>query len=178
MNAPRLMVLGLLNRNPMHGYELRRLFEQAHADRWAEVLPGSIYHALKSLESDGHIREIQRNGRGPRGRTAYEITASGKEEFGKLLREAWRADPNPYPTRLYAVLGFLGDLPPSETLALIEAMKQRLRGEIQLWDLSEQQRAAAGRLPEFLRFAFENARGHLKLDLKLLDDIAGLLSAS
>ena len=52
----RHLVLGLLDRAPMHGYEIQRVMKEARVDLWAGVLPGSLYHALRKMEGEGLVR--------------------------------------------------------------------------------------------------------------------------
>ncbi|HEY1485636.1 MAG TPA: PadR family transcriptional regulator, partial [Micromonosporaceae bacterium] len=42
-----MMILGLVKwMQPVHGYDVRRELLSWSADEWANVAPGSIYHAL------------------------------------------------------------------------------------------------------------------------------------
>lgn len=43
----RLLVLGMLNVQPMSGYDVQQGLQMTDAERWGGVLIGSIYHALK-----------------------------------------------------------------------------------------------------------------------------------
>ena len=51
----RLLVLGLLDEQPMSGYDIQQKIIGADAERWGGVLVGSIYHALKKLEQEKYI---------------------------------------------------------------------------------------------------------------------------
>ena len=47
MSATRLLVLGVVRMfGRAHGYQVRRELLTWSADEWANVQPGSIYHAL------------------------------------------------------------------------------------------------------------------------------------
>ncbi|MGH7750146.1 MAG: PadR family transcriptional regulator, partial [Candidatus Dormibacteria bacterium] len=54
------------------------------ADEWANVNPGSIYHALKTLTRDGFLRiaETGRQGARPE-RTAYELTRTASRRSSR-----------------------------------------------------------------------------------------------
>lgn len=71
-------LLGFLQKEPMHGYKLRR---QAREYAWIYPMANaSIYPALHSLEKDGfidHESEIH-NGRA---RKVYRITQAGRQEL-------------------------------------------------------------------------------------------------
>ncbi len=87
-----LAVLGLLHDTPMHGYELRKRLN-AVLGAFRALSYGTLYPALKSLLSEGLIREAgQVEGPAPalagkRARIVYELTAEGKERFQSLVRE-------------------------------------------------------------------------------------------
>jgi DNA-binding PadR family transcriptional regulator len=92
---------------PVHGYDVRRELLSWHADDWASVAPGSVYHGLKKLADEGLLSEVatQRVGGRP-ARTTYEITSKGEAEFQDLLRRYWweyRIAADPF-TAAYAFL--------------------------------------------------------------------------
>jgi DNA-binding PadR family transcriptional regulator len=91
VSATRMMILGLVKwMQPVHGYDVRRELLSWNADKWANVAPGSIYHALRMLGEEGMLREVATEQVGSRpARTTYEITARGEEEFQTLLRGQW-----------------------------------------------------------------------------------------
>jgi DNA-binding PadR family transcriptional regulator len=69
------MLLALLSRQPMHGYELMAEL-QSRLGRRYKASPGSIYPALSSLESEGLI-EAKTDG----DRRVYELTGEGARAF-------------------------------------------------------------------------------------------------
>jgi DNA-binding PadR family transcriptional regulator len=86
-----MLILGVVRIfQPVHGYDVRRELLSWHADEWANVAPGSIYHALKKLADEGLLREVTTEQVGARpARTTYEITPKGESEFQDLLRRQW-----------------------------------------------------------------------------------------
>src|SRR3712207_142160 len=91
MSATRMMILGVVQwMQPVHGYDVRRELLSWSADKWANVQPGSIYHALRKLAEEGLLREVATEQVGARpARTTYEITPKGVAEFESLLRGHW-----------------------------------------------------------------------------------------
>jgi DNA-binding PadR family transcriptional regulator len=81
----RLFVLGTLERGPAHGHEIRRLAERIDVESWSEAHIGSVYNAIRRLESEELIRAIrsEQEGRRPT-RTVYEITDAGRMELASL----------------------------------------------------------------------------------------------
>ena len=50
---------------PVNGYQIRRELMSWQVDQWANINPGSIYHALTSLTEKGHLtrHDLVDNGR-------------------------------------------------------------------------------------------------------------------
>jgi DNA-binding PadR family transcriptional regulator len=91
MPSTRLLVLGAVRiLQPVHGYDVRRELLSWRVDQWANVAPGSIYNALKTLTKEKLV-EVAGTGQvgGRPERTQYRLTAEGEKEFQALLRETW-----------------------------------------------------------------------------------------
>lgn len=88
MSATRLLVLGVVRmRGSAHGYQVRRDLLSWSADKWANVQPGSIYHALKKLAAEGLLEQVETaQGKGP-DRLAYTLTEIGEQDFQRDLRQ-------------------------------------------------------------------------------------------
>ncbi|MGA9526392.1 MAG: PadR family transcriptional regulator [Myxococcaceae bacterium] len=170
----RLLVLGLLSRGPMHGYDIQKTLEVSRADMWADVLPGSIYHALKTLAAEGMVEVKATQATGHRTRAIHAITPAGRSELKRLLREAWRRTPRPYPVRFYLAIAFFDELPAEELVDAIVRLKEEVRREWSLWDVAEVEKARGREFPEQVRIAFGNAREHLEVDLRLLESLRTL----
>jgi PadR family transcriptional regulator PadR len=86
--VPELVVLQLLSRRPMYGYELLRAIERASGEV-LEFGEGCIYPILHRLEKDGHLgssREIV----GGRSRVVYRILPSGRKRL-RTRAAAWQS---------------------------------------------------------------------------------------
>ncbi|MEU1516839.1 PadR family transcriptional regulator [Streptomyces sp. NPDC005811] len=87
MTATKLLVLGVVRGfGRAHGYRVRAELLSWGIDDWANVKPGSIYHALRQLAKSG-LLEATEIGDWP-GRVDYGVTPAGEEEFFRLLVEA------------------------------------------------------------------------------------------
>src|SRR5918998_5781030 len=117
MSTTRLLMLGLIRwLEPVHGYEVRRELISWNVEEWANVKPGSIYHALRQLTSEGLLEEVgteQVDGRPAR--TLYRTTRFGREEFERLLRKYWWEQQHPTDPFL-AAMSFLPSLPRREAV--------------------------------------------------------------
>jgi DNA-binding PadR family transcriptional regulator len=170
------MVLGLLNETPRHGYEIQKWLEESHTAIWADVLPGSIYHALQQLQKEGFVEVSETAQTGHRLRAVYAITDTGRGELKRLLREALQQPPHAFPTTLYTALTFLKELPRDEVLASIESLIPQVEQEIETWNYGEAMKSDLVSLPAYVQAMFANGREHLEADLRLLHHLQQLLS--
>jgi len=172
------MVLGLLHAAPMHGYDIRKRFDTIHAEAWADVLPGSIYHALKQMEKEGLLAVEATARSGNRLRAVYALTDAGRRAYRDELRRAWAVPPRAFPTGLYAAIAFLDDLPRSEATALIDALVPALEREIAYWAEGEGAKGQAGALSAYTRAVFANGRERMEADLRLLQQLRAALASA
>jgi DNA-binding PadR family transcriptional regulator len=77
-------LLALLERGPMHGYQLRVAFEESTGGTWPLNI-GQVYTTLSRLERDGMVRPCPENDAGQR---PYQITAAGRADLAE-----WFATP-------------------------------------------------------------------------------------
>lgn len=66
-----LVLLALVSRRPMHGYQLLQDLEQRFAPYWSPS-PGSIYPAVDALAAEGLLKPGEADGR-----TVFEVTPEG-----------------------------------------------------------------------------------------------------
>lgn len=170
----RLFVLGLLTWRPLSGYEMQVILQVNQSERWAGILPGSIYHALKKLTGEGMVVLQATEQVGNRAKAIYAITAAGEEEFRRLLKQAWRVPMLHFPSSVYAALGFLDSLPREEVLHALDEQIEQLQLELEHWNAGEvakseyQSEYLTGPVPEYQRVLFANGREHFEVDLRFL----------
>jgi DNA-binding PadR family transcriptional regulator len=86
-------LLGLLEREPSHGYDLKRDYD-AFFGRGKPLPFGQVYATLSRLARDGKVTGgAAEPGSGP-DRKRYAITDAGSHEFGEWLSEP--AEPEPH----------------------------------------------------------------------------------
>jgi DNA-binding PadR family transcriptional regulator len=163
-----MALLGLLDREPSHGYDLKREYDTYFSR--GRLLPfGQVYATLARLARDGKaVAGDAEPGAGP-DRKRYTITESGKDEVETWVRAPIR--PEPYlQTDLFVkvVLALMLDLPPEEYLdAQRSAHLRRMR---ELTDLKQQ-----GSLVDML--LADHGLFHLEADLRWIDLTAARLGA-
>jgi DNA-binding PadR family transcriptional regulator len=85
MSTPHAL-LGLLQRGPRHGYDLKR----EHDDRFPLAKPlafGQVYATLGRLERDGFVAVTEQESAGGPERTVYGLTEAGHQHLADWVRE-------------------------------------------------------------------------------------------
>ncbi|HEU5475765.1 MAG TPA: PadR family transcriptional regulator [Actinophytocola sp.] len=133
MSATRLLVLGVVRMyGTAHGYQVRRDLLTWSADKWANVAPGSIYHALKKMAAEGLLEPVDVEPATGPDRTGYRLTPAGETEFQALLARSLaevHADPQDGPA-LAAAITFLPTLPRARAIGLLEHRLTQLNGQL------------------------------------------------
>ncbi|WP_158894853.1 PadR family transcriptional regulator [Amycolatopsis anabasis] len=109
-NPLALAVLGLLQEQPMHPYEMAATLRERHKDSSFKINSGSLYDTVEALVRHGWIepRETVREGKRPE-RTVYAHTELGRQEFVRWIDELVRVPVNEFP-KFVAAVSYLGAL--------------------------------------------------------------------
>jgi DNA-binding PadR family transcriptional regulator len=171
------MILGLFRWfGPAHGYDVRRELLSWGADQWANVQPGSIYHALRKMTEEELLREVATEQVGARpARTTYEITPKGEDEFQNLLHSSWwRTDSST--DAFLAAFSFVPVLPRAEAAAALRSRATYLR--------SNQDRLRAATNSDWIRekpthvgWMFELWIAQAEGEIAWCERVAGLIEA-
>jgi DNA-binding PadR family transcriptional regulator len=126
-----MLMLGLIRWvEPVHGYEVRRELISWNVEEWANIAPGSIYHALRKLTDEGLLEEVgTEKVSGRPARTLYRTTRFGREEFERLLRKYWW-EPHTTTDPFLAAISFLPALPRREAVLALRNRAAVLRGQV------------------------------------------------
>lgn len=167
MSVP-LTLLGLLEREPSHGYDLKRDYD-AYFGRGRPLPFGQVYATLGRLARDGKVvMDEVAPGEGPE-RKRYVITERGATELQAWLSEPVEAEPH-LQTVLFAkvVLALMLERPAAEYLdAQRAAHLSRMR------ELTEVKRS--GNLVDAL--LADHGLYHLEADLRWIETTAARLDA-
>ncbi|MFI5906620.1 PadR family transcriptional regulator [Dactylosporangium sp. NPDC051541] len=134
MSTTRLLILGLVSYlQPVHGYDIRKELMSWQVDRWANVQPGSIYHALRKMTEEGLLEELGTEKAGNRpARTRYQLTPAGTAEYQAMLRKYWWDYEEPSDPFL-AAFAFLPHLPRAEAVGALRARARLLEGWVKTY---------------------------------------------
>jgi DNA-binding PadR family transcriptional regulator len=159
-------LLGLLEREPSHGYELKREYDTLFGYE-RPLSFGQVYGTLSRLQRDGRVAtEGSEPGAGPE-RKRYAITASGVTVLEQWLSQSERPEPHLQPM-LFAkvVLALLSGRPAAAYLDVQRAAHlERMR------ELNELRRS--GQLTQSLLADY--GLFHLEADLRWIDLTAARL---
>ncbi|WP_166870824.1 PadR family transcriptional regulator [Salinibacterium sp. ZJ450] len=160
----RLVVLGAVHQfQPVHGYFLRRELLTWHVDEWANIQPGSIYNALRSLEKDGYIEEASTETEGKRPeRTTYRMTQAGEVEFLRLLRRAlWNVETFDIKP-VMALTSFMYALRRDEVLEALEHRVKEIDAKLASNNYNIEDVRRSPTTPAYVREIFELSSGRLR----------------
>lgn len=167
MSSPtRLVVLGAVHQfQPVHGYFLRRELMTWLVDEWANIQPGSIYNALRSLEQDGYVRESGTESDGKRpARTSYTITPAGEVELMRMLRDTlWNVEP--FDTQAVMVIAsFMFILSRQEVIAGLEHRISKIDAIVLTNGFHIEDTARSETTPKYVREIFELSTARLRAE--------------
>lgn len=119
-----LLILGLLRRAPLYGYELNRII-RAHGELYSDLKKANLYYLLNRLAVEGDLQvHAEQGARGVRGeKLIYQVTDQGQAHFKELLREILLTY-EPVHTGVGTGIVFLAQLTPSEGIALLEERRK------------------------------------------------------
>ena len=155
MSRLDLVVLGFLNRQPMHGYEIISYFDKRGIEMWTRVKTPSVYKTLQRLEKKGFITgEMKQEGNNPP-RKVFTITNEGRAYFMELLNYfLWGKDRSHTPMDFWNAFRFVRkNVTRSEFIEILENHEKKLEQmEIKMKE-KHQQAVEDGDIPEFPFFA-------------------------
>jgi DNA-binding PadR family transcriptional regulator len=168
--STRLVLLGLLKDQPLHGYELKHIIESYMGD-WTNIAFGSIYFALKKLTEEGLVQELssEQEGRRP-SRRIYEISDTGRDEFLRLLESLWTSEGRDY-FPLDIGLFFMDQLPKDKRLPLIEGRMGGIRKALGRLEEHHSSTLRDPQVPPVSAAIFSHTRYHLKAELAWLEEV-------
>lgn len=170
----KAVILGILTRGPLHGYDLKRIIGQEMGD-WTDIAFGSIYFALDGLAKDGFVTgETQESTEHRPSRIVYTITETGKAEYLRLLREIWQDRSREF-SPLDIGIAFLRDLPRDEVKGYLAARVAGMEHGLAYLRAHETETMANPDVPSESRFIFSHARYRFEAELAWAREVLGSL---
>ncbi len=173
----RLLVLGILDVQPMSGYDIQQTLQMTDAERWGGVLIGSIYHALKKMEHEGYVMVSSIEQTGHRQKAVYSITDTGRTYLQTLIKDSLKASSVLYPSTLYSGLSFYEKLSVEECRKALEEQRISLKDEYSAVKrgLEAKDAAMQHQIPPMVNLIMENMFFIIKQQQDFVDKALALL---
>jgi DNA-binding PadR family transcriptional regulator len=158
-------LLGLLNQQPMSGYDLRKVFASTAMGNFSDS-PGAIYPALNRLEKRGLARGTVEESTSLRKRRVFKITAKGLAAFKVWLQKpVTRDDLIRRAGELMLRFAFMdGTLGAGPAVSFLREFAAQIADYLP--SLKEYHEAEAGSMPMSARLAFESGIQEYEARLK------------
>jgi len=158
----KLLLLGILRQQEMHGYQLFEFIERSMAI-CTDLTKPTAYHLLNKMAEDGWISEEQNYDGNRPPRKVFRLTQQGEVEFQRMLRENLAAyAPVNFPGDIG--LAFLDNLPLEQGLDLLHTRREALAGTL------EEARAIPGHRGS-LQWVIQHHVSFLEHELTWLDEL-------
>jgi DNA-binding PadR family transcriptional regulator len=156
-NTLALAVLGLLQEQPMHPYEMASTLRERQKDSSFKVNSGSLYDTVEALVRHGWITPVEtvRDGRRPE-RTVYAPTAMGQDEFVRWIDELIRTPVAEYP-KFMAAVSYLGALGPDGAADALTERAGHLERQVEQTTAILADTVGSGQLPRLFMIEAECA---------------------
>jgi DNA-binding PadR family transcriptional regulator len=165
----RLLLLGLLRIQKMHGYQLQQFFDE-HAGSFPSLKASTAYYTLEKMAGEGLVdAKSEREGNRPL-RQVYCITAKGEGLFGRFLEENLAAYELEHGGEDIGV-AFLSSLPPGRAGELLATKRAKIVAEL------EEISGVLSSLPAMkaVHLPLHRSRLRLEADLQWVDMVLGFL---
>ncbi|QDZ40299.1 PadR family transcriptional regulator [Euhalothece natronophila Z-M001] len=114
-----LATLGLLQKEPLHGYKLKQQLEQ-FISGCISVNYGAIYPLLKRLEQKGYLDLSITEGEAGGNKKIYAITEAGRERFQEKMQESPKESWVNARSRFMIKFIFFSHISPQKRIKLME----------------------------------------------------------
>ncbi|MCF7894707.1 MAG: PadR family transcriptional regulator [Candidatus Omnitrophica bacterium] len=125
MQIQKIIILGLLEKSPCHGYEIKKIAKEK-LGIFSSLKNKSFYYPLKIMEEKGYITKKGDQGQEGPARYIYSITQKGKKEFSRLALETLTSQKRPF-IDIDIPLYFLPLLEKKEVIARLRLRKRFLK---------------------------------------------------
>jgi DNA-binding PadR family transcriptional regulator len=120
--AVKYALLGLLSDAPMHGYDLKRAFDDKLGDFWSLNF-GQIYTTLERLKTEGLVEYDEVAQQDKPDKKVYRITDAGRDEFHDWRLRPIKTEPRALRDELFIKILFMDYREVDSVLALIQTQQ-------------------------------------------------------
>lgn len=161
--STRYAILGLLSQKSMHGYELKKEFEQSVSFIWS-INIGQLYTLLKKMEEDKAIVKETVCQENRPDKLVYQITDKGKEEL-----QSWLCAPvvrKSTKDEFFLKMMFLRQVDTKEARKIVDEQIDSM--EKQLNELKMVRDTSGDKMDKFMGLLLEASIRHFEVDIEWL----------
>jgi DNA-binding PadR family transcriptional regulator len=157
-----LLLLGLLQKEEMHGYQLHE-FIDSFMQTCVDLKKSTAYYLLEKMAKEGYVtRTEEREGNRPP-RHVYHLTDAGEARFMDLLQQNLGSYvPTKFPGD--TALTFLDNLPAGEVVQLLQQRREQMAEALSVVEHAPPHTGS-------LQFMLEHQYYHLQSELNWLDSV-------
>ncbi len=171
MNERYTVILGLLNRQDLYGYQIKRRIEREGLSQWLGAPTTDLYASLENLREDGLIVTLEATDVVERpARQTYRITESGRQALRDALQEAWR-DSFEHGASQGLALHFIDALPREDAIGLLRRKIDELGAEEERLKAVARERATEGRPGAALSSVYAHLLTRVREEIRWTHDI-------
>lgn len=161
----------------MSGYEIKSVLEENDSQRWAGILLGSIYNALKKLEKENYIEVARLENSGYRQKAIYQITEKGKLYQNELILNCLSNSKMYYPTELFSGISLADNVKKEEAIEQLEKNKKELKNELIIINSGKELKVQVlgEDIPELTLLIFKHMKVMINNQLELVDSAINIL---
>lgn len=158
----RLLLLGILRSQELHGYQLNELID-AHLGTSIQLKKPTVYKLLGDMENNRWIRSHEEQEGNYPTRRVYRITQEGLDAFQQLLRQSLA---NYRPVSYLNSIGivFLNTLPEEEAVALLRQRREEVESLAETLQADDQHQGG-------FQLMLSYHLGQLNAELEWLDEV-------
>lgn len=163
----KLLLLGLLRRQKMHGYQLHEFIDR-YLSTCVDLKKSTAYYLLDKMAAEGLISESEAQVGNRPPRRVYSLTEVGERHFQALLRQNLAGY---WPAYFAGDLGlaFLDHMEADEAMALLQERRRLL---VQALARAE----SAPQHPGSMQYVVAHQKAHLLAELRWLDEVLAELA--
>ena len=163
MTRYKLVILGLLKEQPMHGYQINREIKRRSMDVWANINMVSIYNTLKRHADEACITsKKERTGKMPV-RKVYTITEKGIKELTGFEEDGLSRIIKHNNVVFLLSVGFMTNIPREKTLTVLKEREKKIKSILS--EVKELHQVHDGNIPFNWMYIIESSIKHIEIDL-------------
>jgi DNA-binding PadR family transcriptional regulator len=164
-----LLLLGLLQDRPMHGYELYQQIQAEGIDAWFTVSMAGVYYSLGKLRDQGLVVESRQRGQRSARKSIYRLTEEGRSAFFAAMEAQAISQENIY-LDYDVVIYLLNKLPLQRAISLLEQHQAFLAQQAQGVQAALAKEKVGGGSPLNLA-VLDHKRRYLEMEHSWLSDV-------